>query len=489
MVIIFRLQVEPEMPRRLLRALAGTSVSTFVLFPICVWATEVRIAIPATYAEDVFVKSLLSTKVLAEAGLSLMPQEFLSEAEAKRAVNTGAADMSIYTLADQNLPKLKKAGTETSLLIRLFMFKSTEELFQAQNSFIGAAAANAAGRFGLFPLKLWNHGITYCLSKEKVASAAVFAKLTVAAENGAPDVKILSAIGAKVVNSMPRATAGAANAIETQLGAATADFAKKYGGKLYLTTGWPTTGLRVAAHDFSLQRSEAEQKALGIAVQQARQASDTEIMARRDAVRKIPNVEMTNLASREQVQLALNSIGSAPDVISKEMNLWRKAESEIRAESAPAPASAPPPPNMAMRSQVFFATDRDDEGTLDYTTRFGARRLDPFEFTCGFLGAPARNSGEPKLPPAPKTLIKGAEECARQIVAKTRESGGQKIMIVIHGFNIAFDGLAWHALQLGSDVDCDGSISAGAGPQKAQLSATPMTRIPTPGASRISLNW
>ena len=113
---------------------------------------------------------------------------------------------------------------------------------------------------------------------------------------------------------------------------------------------------------------------------------------------------------------------------------------------------------MASTSPVFFATDRNDEGTLDYATRFGSRRLDPFEYSCGFLGAPSRHSGEPKLPPAPKTLTKGVEQCARLIVDKTRASGLKKVMFLIHGFNTGFDGLAWRALQVGSELDYDGTI-------------------------------
>jgi esterase/lipase superfamily enzyme len=113
---------------------------------------------------------------------------------------------------------------------------------------------------------------------------------------------------------------------------------------------------------------------------------------------------------------------------------------------------------MATLSPVFFVTDRNDEGTLDYKTRFGSRRLDPFEYSCAYLGSPARNSGEPHLPPAPKTLTKGVEDCAKLIVAKTREAGGSKVMIVIHGFNISFDSLLWRALQLGSDAEYDGAV-------------------------------
>ncbi len=440
------------MSRLLLLALACLSFSPFAL------ATDVRIAIPATYADDVFVKSFLANTVPAEAGLSVAALKFLSEAEAKRAVETGAAEMSVYTITDQRLPQWRIPGTATSLLTRRFVFQSAEEVFLVEDSFVGAAAANAASRYGLFPLKLWVHGVTYFLSSEKIASVADFAKLTVAAENGAPDVRILTGVGAKVVASLPSATAGGADAMETQLGAATEAFAQRNGGKLYVTTAWPKLGALVAAHDFWLQRSETEKKALKIAADQARQAADADIVARREALRKIPNVELTNLASREEIQLTLDAVRIAPETRSQEMALWRKPEFEIRGRSVPPLASPPPPLKLAMRSPVFFVTDRNDEGTLDYSTRFGARRLDAFEFTCGFLGAPARNSGEPHVPPAPKILIKGADECARQIVAKTRESGGSKIMFVIHGFNIPFHGLALRALQLASDVDYGGAV-------------------------------
>lgn len=440
------------MSRAPLLVLACLSFSPFA------YATEVRVAVPAAYADDVFVKSLLADTVPAAAGLTLAASKFLSEAEAKRAVETGAADMSVYTIMDERLPQWRIPGTATSLLTRPFVFGSAEEVFQVEDSFVGAAAANAASRYGLFPLKLWVHGVTYFLSREKIAGAADFARLMAAAENGAPDVKILTGVGAKVVASMPSATAGGATAMETQLGAATEAFARKYGEKLYLTTAWPRMGALVAAHDFWLQRSETEKKALKVAADQARQAADADIIARREAIRKIPNVEMTNLASRDEIQLTLDTVRIAPEKRSQEMALWPKAELEIRGKSAPPLASPAPTFKLAMRSPVFFVTDRNDEATQDYSTRFGSRRLGSFEFTCGFLGAPARNSGEPHVPSAPKILIKGVDECARRIVAKTREAGGSKIMFVIHGFNIPFQGLAWRALQLASEVDYGGAI-------------------------------
>ncbi|MGO9390876.1 TRAP transporter substrate-binding protein DctP [Rhodoblastus sp.] len=441
------------MPRRLLLALAILSISNGV------WAAEVRIAFPAAYADDVFVKSLLSSKVLADAGVTLAQQKAETEGAAMQAVKTGAADIGVFTLADEDLHKLQKAGTETSLLTRPFMFKSADEVFLMQKSFLGDAAANDAGRSGLFPLQLWNHAITYFLTKEPIRSADDFKKLTVTSDYGAPAVKILNAVGAKTSDATPTVTGGASNAIETQLGAKMLDYAAKYNGKLYLTTGWPETGLLAAAPASWMKLSEAEKNALKTAAEQARQASDAAILARDEAMRKIPNVEVNQLAKPQQMQLAMRSEGDGHAVMSKEIDLWRKAEAEVHAKPSPKPAPpAAPVKMMAARSPVLFVTDRNDEGTLDYKTRFGSRRLDPFEYTCGYVGSPARNSGEPHLPPAPKTLTKGVEECAKLIVAKTREAGGSKVMIVIHGFNIAFDSLLWRALQLGSDVDYDGAI-------------------------------
>ncbi len=444
------------MPRRLLLTLACLLLSSAAR------ATETRLVFPSAYADDVFIKSLLSSKALADAGVTLVAKPAATEAQAMQAIKNGAADIGVFTLADEDLHKLQKAGSEASLLTRPFVFKSASEVFLMQNSFLGAAAATDAGRSGLFPLKLWNHAVTYFLTKAPVRSEEDFSKLRVAAANGAPDAKIIANVGAKSVEGgsagdmRDMTGGGAADALQTQLGADTLGFAARYAGKLYLTTGWPETGLLAAAPAFWLQRSEAEKNAFKMAAEQARQASDAAIMTREQAILKLPNVADNQLDRSARMQMAMRSEGDGPAVMHAEMSLWRKAETEVHA--APVAPVMPPPPKMATRSPVFFATDRDDEGTLDYTTRFGSKRLDPFQFTCGFLGSPARHSGEPHLPPAPKTLTKGAEACARMIVARTRQSGGNRIMIVIHGFNTSFESLAWRALQLGSDADYDGSV-------------------------------
>ena len=129
--------------KRLLLALAGLAFAPHA------WAVEARLSFPATFANDAFVKALLSSKALADAGVTLAARPADSEGAAMRAVKNGEADIGVFTLADEDLHKLQKAGSEASLLTRPFVFKSADEVFLMQNSFLGAAAATDASRSGL----------------------------------------------------------------------------------------------------------------------------------------------------------------------------------------------------------------------------------------------------------------------------------------------------------------------------------------------------
>ena len=69
------------MSRRLLALLC-------LLLPSCAQATQLRIAYPAEYGDDVFIKTLLGAKVLSDAGLTVAVQKSGGEAEAMGAVRT-----------------------------------------------------------------------------------------------------------------------------------------------------------------------------------------------------------------------------------------------------------------------------------------------------------------------------------------------------------------------------------------------------------------
>ncbi len=423
-------------------------------------AKDVRFIFPAKYSDCSVIKSLLASKALADAGLVLKPQE-LTEASVLHALKAGEADMGVFTLSDSELRDIEKASPQTSMLARPFMFKSSDQIFLMQKSFIGDAAAADTSRTGLFPLQVWTHAITYFLTKEPVHDAADFSKLVVAAEYGSPDVKVLAAVGVKTVGGVGRSAAmdDGANAMDTELGKAAEEFAANYNGKLYLTTGWPQAGMAAATPGFWLQLNETEKRALKTAAEEARQVGENDVMKREAKIRQMPNVVINHIDERQQFDLAMRAGGGGEGAMQSEMSLGRKAEAMAQSKAAAAAAPAAPPPMAAMaNSPVFFATDRDDEGTLDYATRFGAHRTDSFDYTCGFLGSPPRHSGEPKLPPAPKTLDKGVERCARLIVDRTRAAGMKKILFGVHGFNTSFEGLAWRALQLGSDLNYDGAI-------------------------------
>ena len=442
------------------RALA----SLFILFVSHgAYAAEVRIAVPKLYLQDAFLQSLLASKELAEAGIKPTALPTTTEHEAMAAVNSGAAGLSVFSVAEADRRELQKSGSEAALLAQPFLFKSAEEVVLMQKSFLGQAAVTDAGRSGLFPLQLWNHNVTYFLTKDPIRTEADFKKLTIAADDNAHDVKIISAVAASAKVSAAGGThsmmAGPVNGFETQLDAATQEFVAQYGHKLYLTTGWPVTGILAAAPKYWLGLSEAEKKAWQAAAKAALAASDAEILAREDALRKNPNIEVTSLEHSSQMGLAKRAAGDGVKKLENSMSLWSKAETEIHAQpgGTPGPEEAAAPRKHA-NSPVLFVTDRNDEKTLDYATRFGSKRLDPFELTCGVLGAPAPSMAEPTLPPATKNLTKGEDDCVRLIVDQAKASGFSKVLFLIHGFNNDFEYVATRSLKLAANLDYAGVV-------------------------------
>ena len=134
------------------------------------YAAEVRIAVPKPYLQDVFLKSLLASKELAEVGIKPIPLATTTDHEAMAAVNSGAAALSVFSVAEADRRALEKSGSEAALLAQPFLFKSAEEVVLMQKSFLGQAAVTDAGRSGL---SLCNCGITTSpISSPKIRSAA-----------------------------------------------------------------------------------------------------------------------------------------------------------------------------------------------------------------------------------------------------------------------------------------------------------------------------
>jgi len=421
-----------------------------LLFALPARALEVRLALPAAYADDAFFKSLINSPRLREAGLTLSPRPVATGAQALGAAQRGEADLAVFTLADKDKQKLRQAGEEAQILARPFLFSSSDEVFLMQKTFLGAAASAGAGHTGLLPLRLWNHAITYLVTDAPLHGPDDFKKLKLATPDGEAPAQALRALGAGLTTD---ANAEGVNGFATQSEAQARDAVARAGNKRYLATGWPETAVVAAAPGFWMARSQVEKTALSAALTEAATAAEAVLRTREQALRAIPNLEFTQLDSQARTGLAMKAAGPDAAAMHGEMKLWRRAEEEVHAKPAPMP-----PSQMATLSPVFFATDRDDEGGAALATQFGSRRTEPVAMSCGFLGAPKRMSGEPQIPAAAQTTAKGVEACAKLIVEKTRAKNLKKILFGIHGFNTDFRGLLWRALQLGSDLDYDGTI-------------------------------
>jgi esterase/lipase superfamily enzyme len=415
------------------------------------WAAEIRLALPAAYADDAFFKTLVAAPELRAAGLALSPRPAPTGADALRAAQSGEADLAVFTLADEDRGKLRQASDEARLLTRPFIFSSSREVFLMQKSFLGATAAAGAGETGLLPLRLWNHAITYLLTDKPLRGPDDFKGLKLAVMPSAKEWDALSRLGARAKGDTD--IGGGVDGRSMQLGAEDRDWIVKSGRKRYLTVVGPETGVVAAAPGFWSARGEAEKAALSKALEKAAAAAEAELNAREEALRENPLVEFTRIDAPAHMDMAMKAAGREAADLHEEMRLWRRAEEEVHATPAPMPAS-----KRDALSPVLFATDRNDEGGPALATRFGARRLEAYEISCGFLGAPKRMSGEPQIPDAAQASAKGVEACAGLIAEKTRAAGLKKILFAVHGFNTSFEGLLWRALQLGSDLDYDGAI-------------------------------
>jgi esterase/lipase superfamily enzyme/TRAP-type C4-dicarboxylate transport system substrate-binding protein len=459
------------------------ALALLLCLPFAARAAEIRLAVPAAFADDSFLKTFAASGILASAGLSVTLKPVENDGAVMAALDNGTADLGAFSLDNEDLRALRGGSPETSLLSRPFLFRSAQEVTLMQDSFLGSAAAADAGRSGLFPIRIWTHSIAYLLTREPIRTEADFRALKIAAENGYDDARLLSAASAAGAQSKPASAQempaegkempaggmdammqGDANALETPLDAPALAMASAMKGKLYLTVGRPETALLAAAPAFWTSARAIDKNAVKTAAEQARAAADAELMTKEKAIEAMPNVEISPLDHDARMALAMRAGGGAADS-ARDRELWRKAEVEVHGQpaSTPTPAAGPKPD---FDSPVFFATDRNDEGGADYTARFGARRNDPGEIACGPLGAPRRGTESPLLPPAPARLTTGVAPCARAVVEAARKAGATKILVLIHGFNTSFSDVAQRALTLGASLDYAGAVLAWSWPSE-----------------------
>jgi hypothetical protein len=138
-------------------------------YPICavvvalMWlgiaqASEVKMGMPQQ--GDAFTATLLASKDLKAAGISLVQTRFPTENEVLDATTEGAVDVGFFPLTALDRREIKGFQKIYSVFTRPFMFKSGDEIFNMEDSALGDAALADLRRAGIFPLKFWNRGFT-----------------------------------------------------------------------------------------------------------------------------------------------------------------------------------------------------------------------------------------------------------------------------------------------------------------------------------------
>jgi esterase/lipase superfamily enzyme len=123
---------------------------------------------------------------------------------------------------------------------------------------------------------------------------------------------------------------------------------------------------------------------------------------------------------------------------------------------------------LRRRPALIFVTDRNDEGGLDWQTRFGSRRLAEWRLTCGavdFADFQNREFGESYS----KALIsfkadqeiqelKGVRNCANFILDTARKTRANDILFLTHGYQNTFSDTIAAAKSLADDTNFSGLV-------------------------------
>ncbi|HWW36271.1 MAG TPA: hypothetical protein VNZ23_13650, partial [Xanthobacteraceae bacterium] len=146
--------------------------------PLSATASEWSIAVPQGGSADPFVKSLITSKDLSNAGIKLKLVEQTEPFHRVEMVFKGETDFGLVTL--DSLAAIKSADHSqlTSIFTQPFLFDVNSDVFAVQAAPLGAAVLNDVARSGLTPLGFWNRGTVQLVSKKPVSKIADFEKLT-----------------------------------------------------------------------------------------------------------------------------------------------------------------------------------------------------------------------------------------------------------------------------------------------------------------------
>lgn len=450
--------------RTVREVLLVTAILLSCIWPVSSGARELTLLVPPDedQATRDFLAALSSAPQIKDAGLTFRPlrsDAFGPPAQAAALVLEGKVPLAL--LRASQIPGYQTDTKElkfTSLLSHPLIVRDSKQQFYVEDSVVGDAVKQELGRKGFVVLGFWNAPSSSLVFSKSVRSYADLKGLKVRAPE-AQSREVLQAFGAapttlaagEVYSALQR---GAVDGSEARVERDNPYLSAVKGGSL-VSSFHHGQGFLVANEAAWIGLRQRERAAIQAAAVEAKSSARAAVL-KADAglaeVARTNGLTYASFASMGSDQSTVRStwLKRAGDDGSSALGLFDQV---IRQQPAP-PASPSSSPRSTAPAQVYFATNRNDEGGADLSYRFGIDRN--AALLCGevaYTPDATRAFGiahQGGIAVVGSNTVSGADSCARLVSSSARASGGT-LIVFIHGFNNSFDFAVRRAIALAQD--------------------------------------
>lgn len=366
----------------------------------------------------------------------------------------------------------------TSLLSHPLIVRDSSEQFFVEDSVVGDAVKQELGRKGFVVLSFWNMAASSLVVKKPVNTIKDLNGLKVSAPE-AQSREVLLALGAAPMPLLAGEVAvawkqGRVDASETIVERGNNYLQMARGGSL-LGSFQHRQGFLVANEAAWVGLRQRERAAIQAAALEATQRVRVTVL-RTEA--GLPDLAKANGLSymsfttmgKEWTAARSTWLKHAGDGGGAALNLL----DQVKRAQPPKPAASNPSPRSAAPSRIFFATNRNDEGTVDLSYRFGIDRSSS-SLVCGevtYTPDVKRDFGiahKGSIAVAGSQVTTGAKPCAALVGVAGRKSSGA-VIVFIHGYNNSFDFAVRRAIAFVQDLPVTTPVLVFSWPSQGALS-------------------
>jgi TRAP-type C4-dicarboxylate transport system substrate-binding protein len=285
-------------------------------------ASEVKMGMPEQ--KDGFIGTLLESKDLKAAGISLIQRRFRTENDVLDATIEGTIDVGFFPLTAFDRRDIKGLQKIYSVFTRPFMFKSGDEIFTTEDSALGDAALADLRHAEIFPLKFWNRGFSKLVARNPISTPRDFERLKVVVASNDATAPTLISLGAeptqlakgKSISAAMTKGLAEATVLEPWSRYENSDWKDlaEVSGPLFSIDFEPIIGILAASNAYWSGLSEREKQVWRRAVDEATLSSYKEVNKNEAAARTFSKIKPISIMQKDRYRLIINYSLATPKV-------------------------------------------------------------------------------------------------------------------------------------------------------------------------------